>query len=619
MSAKRRVASLGSLELSTNGPKRRKVSGEETNDVETPQTTTEAGLKVLAHIKQSTDKNGRLIATHFLNLPDKKRHADYYKVTTLPIALETVEAKLNNHEYPNLSAVEGDLKRMITNAKRYNDKNSVIFADAERVRKMLSNTMPKINPAYKDPKYVAVPTPLPEEVSQHDEPAHVDSDNDQGAEDDASPEVAEGDNQQSESFVGDGIQQAQDKIISEMIRLKDDEGREVGSPFINKPDRALYKDYYEIIQHPVSLRSILKQVRGIEGRKPHSRKTAFPTWKLFSSEVQFVWRNAREFNEDDSEIVIFANYLENYFNGRVAEAKSVVPDSKEVDANDANPRIKLKLGSSKTPEPSAQKLKLKFPGQRPSSAEEKTHASDSIDSDSAHDQQDLAPATSPATRGVPRSTLAQSMLDASNLDSRLPIPSRDESPMFANSTPQSLPLANANTLHPSTSFSNAWPHLMKPLAQNQPSHSSVESILREPNQEISDALIKELAIKTHPSLGLQNNFSLNIPASAVVRQQSFVINLPVSHNLLSLSLKTVGNTPERRTRLVALAGPHRTPLAPQAYSVSTNPIYDIRLSPGLTKIDFQIISQRLTDQEPGHTSEPKKEFERLTVFFRLLH
>lgn len=87
-------------------------------------------------------------------------------------------------------------------------------------------------------------------------------------------------------------------------------GQEVGSPFINKPDKVLYKDYYDVIQHPVSLRSISKQVRGVEGRKPHSHKTAFPTWQLFENEVGYIWHNAREFNEDDSEIVTFANYLE---------------------------------------------------------------------------------------------------------------------------------------------------------------------------------------------------------------------------------------------------------------------------------------------------------------------
>ena len=58
------------------------------------------------------------------------------------------------------------------------------------------------------------------------------------------------------------------------------------------------------------MRSIQKKVRGTDGRKSFPKITAFPTWQSFENEVEFVWRNAREFNEDDSEIVAFAGILE---------------------------------------------------------------------------------------------------------------------------------------------------------------------------------------------------------------------------------------------------------------------------------------------------------------------
>ena len=50
---------------------------------------------------------------------------------------------------------------MVSNAKQYNDDKSTVYQDAERIRKALSNFMTKHNPAYKDPNYVAVPTPIP--------------------------------------------------------------------------------------------------------------------------------------------------------------------------------------------------------------------------------------------------------------------------------------------------------------------------------------------------------------------------------------------------------------------------------------------------------------------------
>jgi chromatin structure-remodeling complex subunit RSC4 len=72
----------------------------------------------------------------------------------------------------------------------------------------------------------------------------------------------------------------------------------------------LYKDYYEVIQHPVSLRSIQKHVRSTDNKKNLTKSIAFPTWQSFEDEMEFVWRNAREFNEDGSEIFTLAGVLE---------------------------------------------------------------------------------------------------------------------------------------------------------------------------------------------------------------------------------------------------------------------------------------------------------------------
>jgi hypothetical protein len=52
---------------------------------------------------------------------------------------------------------------MVANAKHFNEKSSAIYEDAERVRKTASNFMTKHNPAYRNPSYVAVATPIPDE------------------------------------------------------------------------------------------------------------------------------------------------------------------------------------------------------------------------------------------------------------------------------------------------------------------------------------------------------------------------------------------------------------------------------------------------------------------------
>ncbi|KAL2005009.1 hypothetical protein VTN00DRAFT_2859 [Thermoascus crustaceus] len=678
MSTKRRVAAAASSEATRHGQKRRKISDDSSTEIETPQTTTEVGLKLLSHIKQSTDKNGRQIATSFLHLPDRD--------------------KLNRYQYPNVTALESDLKRMVSNAKFYNEKSSLIFADAERIRKILSNNMPKINPAYKDPKYVAFPTPIPDEVSNDN--ANEDVEN-QELEDAGQAEASStsrrqtprsgngrplsstplvDDHTQSEAgFEGDSLQSAQDKIISEMIRLKDADGREVGLPFINKPDRNLYKDYYEIIQHPVSLRGIQKQVRGTDGKKNALRTTAFPTWQSFEEEVEYIWRNAREFNEDGSEIFVFAGVLEDYFKRRVAEARKLVPDSTQTNGDGGAPRLKLRMGAVKTPEPSSQRLTLKLPGQKPDTVpkEERMQPGVTVDGEALRRQQELvragsngqdihARATPPTTRnlrkppGSPRSSsgkgqmpqehqrsssatsLARSSTAAVKSEAQAaPSPglaaviSREGSQESVKQTGGSpaaaspvLPAAGSEMPPPSSatprpSSGSPWPpsHPVSHPPHAYPSQnvSPLDSVLRQPGKDASHTLIENVSIFTHPSLTLRQGFHLDIPSSPTASQQCVTINLPSSHNFISIRPSVAASTPQRQTKLVVSLGMQKVQVPSQDRSSDqTKPTYDIRLNTGVTKVDLEMIAGPSRGVPKSGPPGSDLEYERVTIYFNLL-
>ena len=195
-----------------------------------------------------TDKiySGRPVATNFLTLPSKRQLPDYYDVIKMPIAIDTIEAKLVRKEFPNLSALESYFKRMVSNAKEYNQRGSEIYDDAERLRKALSNFMTKTNPAYKNvPGYTAVPTPIPAEGE--DPASDEDAEGEPDSEAETMPSKRRGrppKNSQARSstprhsstpavqdsqyagvgFAGLTFQQAQEKIVSDMIRHKEDEG-----------------------------------------------------------------------------------------------------------------------------------------------------------------------------------------------------------------------------------------------------------------------------------------------------------------------------------------------------------------------------------------------------------
>ena len=150
-----------------------------------------------------------------------------------------------------MTFLEGDLRRMIRNAKSFNEKRSQVFSDSEKVRKILSRFMEEHNPAYKSSDYTAYTTPVPpdwqEKIQEQtvaqtqnaqikDDPeeeekptgrrtrlvTHVGSSsaaNNRRAS--STPAVQDADGAY-ESFEGNTFQQAQEKMITEMINYKDD-------------------------------------------------------------------------------------------------------------------------------------------------------------------------------------------------------------------------------------------------------------------------------------------------------------------------------------------------------------------------------------------------------------
>ena len=210
---------------------------------------TKTGYALVERLKKARDKKDWPVATHFLTLPDPEIVPDYYEQIGLPIALDTIEEKLERREFANTSALESDFKRMIANAKSYNEKTSQVYADAEKIRKIVSVFMEKENPAYKTANYQPAATAVPHKGqhvkqetrdgqstgTEEEETAGDRSSRRSGRNPASSPALAKENRRASstpavkdaegagESFEGDTFQQAQEKIISEMMNLTDDE------------------------------------------------------------------------------------------------------------------------------------------------------------------------------------------------------------------------------------------------------------------------------------------------------------------------------------------------------------------------------------------------------------
>lgn len=156
---------------------------------------------------------------------------------------------MKRHEFPTLSTLESYFKRMVQNAKEYNERGSQISDDAERIRKALSNYMTKHNPAYKTPGYTSFPTPIPDNASGGTSEVDAEEEEEEEVKTEApkvkrkpgrppkNPQaIARAQSQRSSatpaisetkyagvSYSGLTLQQAQEKIVSDIINYKDPE------------------------------------------------------------------------------------------------------------------------------------------------------------------------------------------------------------------------------------------------------------------------------------------------------------------------------------------------------------------------------------------------------------
>ncbi|QQK45509.1 Bromodomain [Penicillium digitatum] len=346
---------------------------------------------------------------------------------------------------------------------------------------------------------------------------------------------------ESESdFEGHNLQTAQDKIMSELTRLKDSDGHQVSYPFIGKPDRNLYRDYYEIIQHPVSLRSIQKRVRGTDSRKNLSKTTAYPTWQSFEEEVSYVWRNAREYNEDDSDISILAGVLEDHFHRRVAKAKKLVPNPLEssdtLSKNDGHP-------SDVTLKNESQGHTKYFPeaglaGQEISRSPRNWSLREQLGS----------PRSSTSTTTSGSEQHQNSFMGVQGLLSSM----KNTTTMAVSASQKSSNTSSDASLDVSQHSSSGSGH-----APCQPHFGSspMDSLLRQSGQDPRMALIRNVRILTHASLSLQPDFCLDIPPSSLVSQQNITVHLPPSHNVVTVRPRLVASTSQRQVKIVTLMGP----------------------------------------------------------------
>ncbi|KAI1827469.1 Bromodomain-containing protein [Xylaria intraflava] len=737
MESKRKAGGANGLEGTNDvdrAAKRRKLM-EEYGDLangESCDSTTAYGLSILESIRATTDKNGRRVAPYFETLPLRAEHPEYYRKIRLPLSLEVIERKLREQQYPALSSVESDFKRLVSNAKETHDRGSIVFSDAERLRKAVSNLMVKYNPAYKTGNYQAVPTPLPptpepedeedagealdemdtnlqatgedelESISQDidadtnadveaqtgsrrgtnkkadeldedaDEIDEADEDDDEDDEDDDDDEDPQPGRRRGSSwrqagsrpsrdsatparkliprtgkadhyyenvpFKGLNFQQAQEKIVEELIRRKEDpDDYPYFEPFVYLPPRTL-KDYYEIIAEPLSLKALQKQVRGQHGRSEATYISDFKGWSAFEDQASLIWRNAYHYNEDGSEIFVMAQELEEAFQELLREAKKNVQEPLQ-------PKIKLKLPPAADLPGHHKKITIHVGGKTsvsgsPAPAPGQPGESETTRKETPLTRNTLGGASSAGTsvnlnqveqtRSMSASAgpPSPSVIGAAKTEDSMqtaPIMRPQATPAtFQHSGPVAAHaglIANGITSQYQQSPAQATPPPPPPPPpppQRSPSDILEAQKYRPVWIRESEALMPRVVIVTHPTLPVENKLLTTIPASISEYQQDIIINAPASQFRVQLKpvIAPFLEMEQREWKLNVIHDGVRLYPSSVSFDRRGEPIFDVTMRYGVNRLEVALVAALPRGQTAPNGL--RAEMERVVVHYNLL-
>lgn len=74
------------------------------------------------------------------------------------------------------------------------------------------------------------------------------------------------------------------------------------------PPKSL-KDYYQLIDEPMSLKKLWRAIKGMVGRAGATGVSEFKSWAALEEKASLLWSNAFYYNEEGSEIFELAKEL----------------------------------------------------------------------------------------------------------------------------------------------------------------------------------------------------------------------------------------------------------------------------------------------------------------------
>uniref|UniRef100_A0A8C2XLA7 Protein polybromo-1 n=1 Tax=Cyclopterus lumpus TaxID=8103 RepID=A0A8C2XLA7_CYCLU len=253
-------------------------------------------------VRGARNSQGQLISEPFLQLPSRKDYPDYYHQISQPICLLQIKNKIKNNEYDSVEHIDSDLMRMFENAKRYNVPHSSIYKRALKLQHIQQMKR--------------------KELLQRD-----DDDGDSML----SSATSDTSSTKRKSHKKNTKKNRMKALFAAVAEAREaGTGRRLCDLFMVKPSKKDYPDYYKVILEPMDLRNIEHNIRSDK----------YMTEDAMVEEIKLMFRNARHYNEEGSQVYNDADILEKIMKDRRRDLGPVTDDDEIM-----SPKLKIRKNS----------------------------------------------------------------------------------------------------------------------------------------------------------------------------------------------------------------------------------------------------------------------------------
>ncbi|XP_014879205.1 protein polybromo-1-like [Poecilia latipinna] len=252
-------------------------------------------------VRGARNSQGQAFSEPFQQLPSRREYPDYYQQIKQPISLQQIRAKMKNGEYDSVEQIDADLNLMFENAKRYNMPNSSIYKRAFRLQQIMQAKKREL-------------------LRKDEEDGDSILSSDAGSVKRKSHKKNIKKNRMKTLYAA--VSEAREAATS----------RRLCDLFMVKPSKKDYPDYYNVILEPMDLKTIEHKIKN----------ERYGNEEELIEDMKLMFRNARHYNEEGSQVYNDADVLEKILKDK---RKELGPPPEEEDVG--SPKLKLrKSGAS---------------------------------------------------------------------------------------------------------------------------------------------------------------------------------------------------------------------------------------------------------------------------------